>query len=71
MDINKYNEAKILVERIKALDVVCDYAKMPKYTLAFEKDGFHSFPVDEALKDDVIKLAKTLKDKLEQELKDL
>lgn len=50
MDINKYNEAKILVERIKALDVVCDYAKMPKYTLAFEKNGFHSFPVDEALK---------------------
>jgi len=44
---------------------------MPKYTLAFEKDGFHSFPVDEALKDDVIKLAKALKDKLEKELKDL
>ena len=71
MDINKYNEAKILVERIKALDVVCDYAKMLKYILAFEKNGFHSFPVDEALKNDVIDLAKALKDKLEQELKDL
>lgn len=28
MDINKYYEAKILVERIKALDVACDYAKI-------------------------------------------
>lgn len=71
MDINKYYEAKILVERIKALAVVCDYAKMPKYTLAFEENSFHCFSVDEALKDDVIKLAKALKDKLEQELKEL
>lgn len=71
MDINKFYEAKKLVERIKSLDVVCKYGRISRYSLAFEKDGFHSFEVDEALREDVVKLAKSLKDKLEQELKKL
>lgn len=71
MDINKFYEAKKLVERIKSLDVVCKYGRISRYSLAFEKDGFHSFEVDEALREDVVKLAKSLKDKLEQELKEL
>ena len=71
MDINKFNEAKRLVERIKSLDVVCNYGRMPKYSLAFEKDGFRCFKVDEALREDVVKLAKSLKEKLEQELREL
>ncbi|MBF1415330.1 MAG: hypothetical protein HXN33_07090 [Prevotella histicola] len=71
MDINKFNEAKRLVERIKSLDVVCNYGRISKYSLAFEKDGLHSFEVDEALREDVVKLAKSLKEKLEQELREL
>lgn len=71
MDIYKFNEAKRLVERIKSLDVVCNYGRISKYSLAFEKDGFHSFDVDEALREDVVKLAKSLKEKLEQELREL
>lgn len=71
MDVNKFNEAKRLVERINVLDVVCTHGWISIYSLAFEKDGFHSFEVDEALREDVVKLAKSLKEKLEQELKEL
>jgi hypothetical protein len=70
MEINKFNKAKDLIERIEALDAVCEYARTSYYTLLFESKH-QILPVDEALKDNVINLAKELKKKLEKELKDL
>lgn len=70
MEINKFNKAKDLIERIQTLDAVCEYARTSYYTLVFESKH-QTLPVDEALKDNVINLAKELKKKLEKELKDL
>ena len=70
MEINKFNKAKDLIERIETLDAVCEYARTSYYTLLFESKH-QTLPVDEALKDNVINLAKELKKKLEKELKDL
>lgn len=70
MEINKFNKAKDLIERIETLDAVCEYARTSYYTLVFESKH-QTLPVDEALKDNVINLAKELKKKLEKELKDL
>lgn len=69
MDINKYNEATQLAERIKALDKICKIEDIENFNLCFCGRGCAIFEVDRTLKNNVLKLVKSLKMELEEELK--
>lgn len=71
MERNKYNKAARLVERIEALNYICEIEDIDRCGLVFDKGGGCFLHVDKVLYSKVQELCKTLKEELEKEFEEL